>query len=257
MAQSETRQTQIYDSVASVYDVIWQVPACSILLTLLDTNLRALGPWTGASVLDLACGTGIGLRAARALGATTLVGVDISPEMIGVAKQTTPDAALHVADCSAPLDGLGLAKGSFDLVIGMWLINYAETREQVEGMWANIATYLKPGGRFVGIIQNYKYQPTSVKTLKYGARTSNVEKLPSGTGIKLHVDFDTEPKVEFDCFVTDREYVEAGAEKAGMRGVEYKQPSKEDLTESERGNMQWWAELLEEYPNQLIVARKP
>ena len=122
-----TRQTkgQIYDSVAGDYDIIWNVPAVKIIFPLLDTNLKRLGPWDGASVLDMACGTGIGLREMKKLGASKLVGIDISSEMLEVAKQTSgADAGfeLHHADCSKVLDHLGLQKNSFDLVIGMWLV---------------------------------------------------------------------------------------------------------------------------------------
>lgn len=51
---------QIYDAVASDYDIIWNVDAVKMLFPLLDSTLKALGPWEGASVLDMACGTGIG-----------------------------------------------------------------------------------------------------------------------------------------------------------------------------------------------------
>lgn len=123
MASTTPPKGQIYDSVASDYDIIWNVPAVKILFPMLDTTLKRLGPWDAKSVIDMACGTGIGLREMKKLGATKLVGIDISSEMLTVAQQTSgPDAGfeLHHADCSKPLDHLGLQKGSFDLVIGMW-----------------------------------------------------------------------------------------------------------------------------------------
>jgi ubiquinone/menaquinone biosynthesis C-methylase UbiE len=51
---------QIYDAVASAYDVIWNIDAGKILFVLLENTLKSLGPWDGAKVLDMACGTGIG-----------------------------------------------------------------------------------------------------------------------------------------------------------------------------------------------------
>lgn len=87
---SKPPEGQIYDSVASDYDVIWSVPAVKILFPLLDTNLKRLGPWEGSAVLDMGCGTGIGLREMKKLGATKLVGIDISNEMLEVAKMTSP-----------------------------------------------------------------------------------------------------------------------------------------------------------------------
>lgn len=251
---------QIYDDVAGDYDIIWGTPAVRILWTLLDRNLQELGDWRGAKVLDMACGTGIGLREARKFGATGLVGVDISKEMIEVCKATTKDVdqfQLHVADCSQSLDHLGLEPASFDLVIGMWLLNYAESAAQIECFWSNIAKYLKPGAKFLGIIQNQEtVHPKSMKTLKYGARESNIEPLASGDGVKMHVEFDTTPKVEFDTYVMKKEILESAAAKAGLEGLKYVIPDKSLLSTEEQQNYGWWEELLLEYPNQLVIATK-
>ncbi|TKA67934.1 hypothetical protein B0A55_06566 [Friedmanniomyces simplex] len=252
---------QIYDSVASDYDIIWSVPAVKILFPMLDANLRRLGPWDGASALDLACGTGIGLREMKKLGATKLVGVDISREMLDVAKQTSPNDGfeLHHADCSQPLDYLGLQQGSFDVIIAMWLLNYPEDRAQMAGMWQNIATYLKPDGKFVGIIQNQDtVHPSSMqgKWDAYGARETNVQPLPSGDGVRMHVEFNTEPKVEFDTLVLRKEILEEEARKAGLVDLHYVRPGEEAKGEIEGKGEAWWGELLGEYPNQLVIAMK-
>jgi toxoflavin synthase len=252
---------QIYDSVASDYDIIWSVPAVKILFPLLDNNLKRLGPWDGTSVLDFACGTGFGLREMKKLGAKRLVGVDISNDMLEVAKQTSPDAGfeLHHADCSKSLSHLNLPEAAFDLVIGMWLLNYPEDRAQMGAMWQNIATYLKPGGKFVGIIQNQDvFHPTSMqsKWKEYGAQETDVRELPSGDGVRMHVQFDTEPKVEFDTFVLKKEILESEGKKAGFSDLEYIQPGTEVKSEVEGKDDAWWQELLEAYPNQLIIGTK-
>ena len=256
----EACKKQIYDDVAGDYDVIWGTPAVRILWTLLDTHLQRLGPWTNTSVLDLACGTGIGLREARKLGASKLVGVDISPEMIDVCRSTTKDVdqfSLHVADCSQPLDSLGIQNESFDLVIGMWLLNYAENSSQMAGFWGNVARYLKPGAKFVGIIQNQEtIHPSSMKTLKYGAKETGITPLENGEGWRMHVEFETQPKVEFDTFVLKKEILEGEAKGAGMKIIEYIRPGRDALSGADEKDEAWWQELLDEYPNQLIVAAK-
>lgn len=252
---------QIYDSVASDYDIIWNTPAVKILFPLLDTNLKQLGPWNGCSVLDMACGTGFGLREAKKLGASRLVGVDISSEMLEVAKVTSPDAGfeLHHADCSKPMDHLGLQKGSFDLVIGMWLLNYPESRASMAAMWQNIADYLKPSAKFVGIIQNQDVvHPTSMqgKLEMYGAQETNLRTLENGDGWGMHIEFDTDPKVEFDICVLKKEILEQGAQEAGMVDLRYVRAGDEVKSEVEGKGDAWWNELLEAYPNQLIIATK-
>jgi toxoflavin synthase len=260
-----TREKQIYDDVASDYDIIWATPAVRILWTLLQSHLPQTIDLKGAKVLDLACGTGIGLRLARKLGATTLVGVDISGEMIEVCKSTTADVnmfELHVADCSKPLDHLGSktlneGEASFDLVIGMWLLNYASTSVEMTGFWTNVAKHLKPKtGKFLGVIQNQDiFHPTSMHTLKYGARETNVVPLESGDGVRMHVEFDTMPKVEFDTFVLKREILEGTAKEAGVRIEQYVRPTSEHLTKEDlkEHREEWWEELIREYPNQLVI----
>lgn len=253
---------QIYDAVATDYDIIWSTPAVKILFPVLDAQLRSLGPWDGASVLDLACGTGIGLREMKKLGAKRLVGVDISGEMLEVAKGTpgSEEFELRHADCSQPLDHLGLEKGGFDLVIGMWLLNYPASRAEMAQMWRNIAAYLKPGtGRFVGIIQNQEVvQPASMrgKLETYGAEETEVRPLESGDGVVTHVRFHTQPTVEFDTYVLKREILEEEAQGAGMTGLRYVRPGAEVRREVEGKSEEWWRELIEEYPNQVIVATK-
>ena len=175
-------------------------------------------------------------------------------------KATTPDVEqfeLHHADCSKPLHHLSLEKGGFDLVIGMWLLNYAESREQMKGMWENIATYLKPGAIFVGIIQNQEtIHPKSVQHWKYGAIESNVQELENGDGWKMRIEFETTPKIEFDAFVMKKEIFESEAQRAGLKELRYVRPGLECLTEEDRKDEGWWEELLVEYPNQLVLAIK-
>lgn len=139
------------------------------------------------------------------------------------------------------------------------LLNYPEGREQMGGMWENIATYLKPNGTFVGIIQNQEtFHPTSMqgKWEAYGAQETNVQPLPSGDGVRMHVEFNTEPKVEFDTFVLSQEVLESEAKKAGMVDIQYVQPGEDVKAEVEGKDDDWWKELLEQYPNQLIIAKK-
>src|SRR5262245_55551313 len=50
------------------------------------TLLRLAGDVAGKAVIDLACGEGHYTRALRRLGAARVVGVDLSPAMIGLAE---------------------------------------------------------------------------------------------------------------------------------------------------------------------------
>ncbi|KAI8631245.1 S-adenosyl-L-methionine-dependent methyltransferase [Xylariaceae sp. FL1651] len=265
MAEERPTSTQ-YDALATSYDLIWQTPAVRPLLPLLTSTIAALGPFTNASVLDLACGTGLGLRLLRRAGASTLVGIDISAEMLSVAALTVPLASLHAADCSKPLSHIpGLQPASFDVVLGMWLLNYCPSSAEMAGMWANVATYLRPGGRFVGIIENPEIvHPVGLRSFKYGAMESGLTELENGQGWRVHVAFATEPRIEFDAFRLRKDVMEAEARSAGMDQLTYGKPDWDEVRAvisegvgGEEGREEsWWTDLVEEAPNLVLTATR-
>lgn len=141
----------------------------------------------------------------------------------------------------------------------MWLLNYPDSRDKMGRMWRNIADYLKPNGKFVGIIQNQDVvNPTSMqgKWAKYGAQESNLRALPSGDGVQMLVELNTLPKVEFPTFVLKPEILEEEGSKTGMRDLQYVRAGGEVKGEVPGKDDAWWQELLEQYPNQLITATK-
>ncbi len=77
--------------------------------------LDAAGVQPGQRLLDVACGTGILARtAAERVGPTgTVVGVDINPGMLTVARRVRPDIAWRQADAA----DLPFADDSFDVVL--------------------------------------------------------------------------------------------------------------------------------------------
>ena len=111
-------------------------------------------PITGLAILDLACGEGIYSRSMRRLGASEVLGVDISPEMVALAEKAEAETPLgcefKVGDASK-LDLGAELEGHYDIVLCAWLLQNAETDEQLRGMVADAFRYLKPGGRLVGI----------------------------------------------------------------------------------------------------------
>lgn len=252
-----------YDDFATSYDLVLTVPAVAPLLPLLKSTISSLGSLAGASVLDLATGTGIGLRLVGAAGASKPVGVDISPQMLEIAKATTPGASFHTADCSKPLGELGLEPGSFDVVLAVWLTNQCPSAVELRRMWNNISTYLKPGGRFVGITENHDIvHPVGVQSFKYGAWESSVRELENGQGWGVHIEFQTDPKIEIDGCRLKKEIFESEAKNAGMGDISYHAPRMEhvreidDIPGMKNEVASWWDEVLEEPPNFVIVAQK-
>ncbi|GAA2683174.1 MULTISPECIES: class I SAM-dependent methyltransferase [Actinosynnema] len=114
---------------------------------------RALGPVEGKRVLDVGCGDGIYARLVAERGATEVVGTDSSAGMIRLAEAAEAARPLgvryHVHD-AATMPALG----EFDVVVAVNVLHYAGSREALDGMCAQIASNLAPGGRLLAYVGN-------------------------------------------------------------------------------------------------------
>jgi ubiquinone/menaquinone biosynthesis C-methylase UbiE len=106
--------------------------------------VEAAGEVAGRPVLELGCGTGDLTLHLVARGAR-LTALDISPGMVELVRERIAchlqgrEARLLVA----PAEATGLEAGSFDLVVGTYVIHHVD----VERAAAEAARLLRPGGR--------------------------------------------------------------------------------------------------------------
>jgi SAM-dependent methyltransferase len=92
-------------------------------------------------VLDVGCGSGLTLVLARERGAHPS-GIDISPGLLGVARERLPDADLREAD----METLPFADAAFDAVLGVNAFQFAgDPRTAL----SEAARVVRPGGRVV------------------------------------------------------------------------------------------------------------
>lgn len=126
-----------YDARAATYD------ASGMHRALADLVAEQAPDLGDGRVVDVATGTGLVLRAtaARHPGAR-LVGVDLSPGMLAVARAALPQAQLVQADASA----LPVAEESVDLVTCVTALHLLAEPELAFDEWARV---LRPGGRLV------------------------------------------------------------------------------------------------------------
>ena len=204
-----------YDTIALDYQ---KVSAAVPLREAEWHSLRVrLGDLTGLSVLDLACGDGMGTRLLRQWGAARTVGVDISPQMIALAQQREDAEPLGIEYRVADAATLGKI-GEFDRVAAAYLLHYAENREQLQRMVRTVHDNLKPGQHFVASIANILQPPQPVfDQRKYGFSFRLMdETLHEGARLRGTL-FLGEKTVEFDFHWLPWEAYEEAFQAVGFR----------------------------------------
>ncbi|MEM6252938.1 MAG: methyltransferase domain-containing protein [Cyanobacteria bacterium P01_D01_bin.156] len=140
-----TTTQQIYDQAAAQW-----VRTEKVLLsdfTARPFALEALEPMVGANVLDLGCGEGYLARQMRARGASAVLGIELSEEMVGRAQIATDDTALSWQQGSAT-DLMHLQSSNYDRIAAIFLFNYL-TRAEMTTVLSQARRLLKAGGKFV------------------------------------------------------------------------------------------------------------
>ena len=222
-----------YDKIGADYAAMEKLPGELVATNHLTRHLKQLPH--DLRVLDLPVGTGTYARLALDLGvARHVTGVDISSEMLRVGReleqQQRPDAPkidFHLGDCFEPLDRLGLEPNSFDLVLANYLFNYATTRKQLEAMWHNVVTYLKPGGKLVGLLPTFDVQKHLRRSAWNGITYKHLEDLDEA--VRVQLTFHCEPQIQFDNYVLPAEAYEHVPLEVGMRDVVFNPPTEEDI----------------------------
>lgn len=109
-------------------------------------TLRSLlPPLDGRRVVDLGCGFGWFARWAVGAGAASVLGLDLSTNMLDRARADTP-AALPITYRQVDLDHLTLAPGAFDLAFSSLTLHYLD---DLHRFLAVVHDALVPGGALV------------------------------------------------------------------------------------------------------------
>jgi SAM-dependent methyltransferase len=210
--------TAVYDKIARQYKVSKGLPFREYIEWY--SYNKMLGDISQKSVLDLACGEGFYTRRIKRKGADTVVGVDISGKMIRLAKQQEQNHPLGIDYILGDVMALG-SIGNFDLVVASYLLNYAQTNEQLLKMCQTIAANLKSGSRFVGINNNPDQPPESFPICeKYGFTKSISGPLKEGAAITYEF-FRGGQKFSFDNFYLSRNTHEWAVKQVGLNPIQW------------------------------------
>jgi len=129
----------MYGASARVYDLLYEKGLGKDYAAEAELVASLLPPTT-RTVLDVACGTGQHLR--HLATRFDAMGVDLSPEMVEIARQRCPGVPVEVGDMTA----LDLGR-SFDAVVCLFSsIGYVRTEERLRAAIASMARHLAPGG---------------------------------------------------------------------------------------------------------------
>ncbi len=135
-------------------------------------SLRALlPPLNGARVVDLGCGFGWFSRYARDAGATRVLAVDVSENMLARARAATSDSAITYMH--SPIEEMDLPAACCNLVYSSLALHYLPDFDAVCGMASRA---LVAGGSFVFSVEHPLY--TAPSNPDWIARTSNQQVWP-------------------------------------------------------------------------------
>jgi len=210
------------------------------------TFFKVVGSLDNKSVLDLACGEGFYTRPIKQQGASLAVGIDIAGDLVAVAQAQEDETPLgieyRVGDASQLQPDL---LGKFDLVTAIYLLHYAQSREQLQQFCDRAFQYLRPdGGRFVTYVANpffsfTKQQPQFLD--KYGlqlinpAATSEADEanLPEGGICHLILKIGQDSTASFDYYYWNKATYEQSLIKAGFKNIAWTMP---ELSEEGKQN---------------------
>ncbi|WP_437206842.1 class I SAM-dependent methyltransferase [Planctomicrobium sp. SH664] len=146
--------------------------------------MNRIGALQGLKVVDIACGEGHITRQLRQGGAREVLGVDISKRMIQLAQSQEDRQQLGIEYRVGDARDV-VSSQDFDLAVSAWLLVYARDRAELNQMCRGVASWLRPGGRFVTFTTNpdlYHFEPR-VNYQPYGFEIALAERVHEGAPI--------------------------------------------------------------------------
>ncbi len=223
-----------YDAISEEYRRSKQLPFRRFIEH--HTLFEILGDIRGHRVLDMACGDGFYTRLLKQAGAADVTGLDISAGMIRLAEQSeekTPLGCTYLHQDVATFE----PSGTVDLVVAMYLLNYARTAEQLVRFCRVCHDALRPGGQFVGFNDNIVDPPKgTVSWEKYGLEKSCPPGPEEGDAILYRITNSDGTQFEFNNFYLSPETYRNAFRDAGFTNFRWREIS---IEPKERNNRFW------------------
>ncbi|MFC6063698.1 class I SAM-dependent methyltransferase [Streptomyces ochraceiscleroticus] len=243
---------QQYDGIGEAFEGFKSLPLTRY--GEVPSFLGMVGNVSGKSVLDLACGTGFYSREFKRRGATDVLGVDISVEMIAAARKIEQRDPLGVRYEVGDVAELRPLHRRFDIAVGVQCLNYAEDIAAMERMCCNIHRSLVPGGEFFVLAQNPDYRFDCASLDQYGFRCEPTgEEAETGPRSRVTALLDPQP-ISIVSTVPRREVYEECLRVAGFGAAEWVPLQVSEAGMREFGE-DFWADLLAHPPLEMLRCR--
>ena len=155
MFSAETRrQAAAFDAIGERYDDVFPHKSGQIIAT--QWMIDRLAP--GARVLDLGCGTGVPTAGMLAESGLEAVGIDVSTEMLALARRNVPTGRFVAMDVMELDDSLG----QFDGVCAFFCLLMLR-RSDIPRVLRRVRSVLRPGGLVaIGMVEgDLDYAPVT------------------------------------------------------------------------------------------------
>jgi SAM-dependent methyltransferase len=223
-----------YDHIAAQYKESKQLDFRKYIE--LHTLLKLAGNLEGKQVLDLACGEGIYTRKIKSLGAANILGVDISAEMIKLAEE---EEAKNPIGCEYRVkDVFDLGQiGSYDIVMGMYLLNYAQTKNELLQMCKTVCNNLSDTGSFIGFNDNPNNRLENYGSYgKYGFIKESTATREEGDFIRYVISNPDGTTFSFNNYYLSPQTYESCFKEAGFTHFQWEGPFMDDKI---KGDTHW------------------
>jgi len=207
-----------FDGLADLYEDMAEWPFRKEIE--IPSILHRLGDLTQRDVLDFGCGSGLYSRMLKSLGARRVVGFDEAEGMLGYARRREEKERLGLEFTSELSDAFN---HQFDVVLGVYVLPYATTREALREMCADMARGLRPGGRLLTLPIHPAYVGDPDYYRPYGFRL--ISDTPHADGCSLRLELRRGPyEANVTAWYWSTSSLEDAMRAAGFTSIQWHDP---------------------------------
>jgi toxoflavin synthase len=206
-----------FDELATLYEDMALLPWRRDLE--IPTVLGLLGDLAGHDVLDIGCGSGLYSRKLAQGGARRVVGLDESEGMLDYARRRERAEGLGIDYVTDPLPAN--LRGAFSLALGVYVLPYARTPDELLALCRQAADALRPGGRFVTLPVHPDYDGAPGYYAHYGFNLSPGRPRVDAAPVTLDLRF-APHEVSVTAYHWTRDTLENTLRTAGFRTVAWR-----------------------------------